>query len=604
MNAAMNAPAQKPAPNADAQTAPPAIRGYYDRANPDLLQRIPLTAKKVLELGCGAGALGTALKRRNPDVFYAGLELDDEAAAIARERLDHVTVFNADTDDIPKDVIENGPYDAVVFGDVLEHLRDPWAVTEAFAELLRPGGTMLACIPNVQNWRILQTLMTEGFKFEDEGLFDRTHLRWFALPNMVELFQKAGIVPVEGVPRHFIMQTPDGKSHDAFVKAMTPSLPALGMSVEQFARKTKPLQYVITGTKGEAPQRMLVQGLMLKPVGGVNDVRMALPLETLRSVTGVETIAAVRTMAMQDRPAEVPKIVVWQRPIQTQNEAAKIMQIIERGYVVVIEFDDHTMRWPAIEENDYLTLKGCHGVQTSTNYLADVFRDLMGDQQRDIAVFRNTVLEIDEPVNFQNPNQLRVFFGALNREEDWAPIMDGLNKAIASLDDPSQLFFDVIHDVAFVEALETEHKAFTPTCDYPTYRQHLAAADVALLPLADTLFNNCKSDLKFIEAGAAGCAVLASSTLYERTMEDGKTGRLIKDPADFGPALLDLLKDRDQAKAMGRAAHDYVRGERLMCQQVQARLDWYQKLWDERDTTTPKLIAYLEDFIRRQDNII
>ncbi|MEO0392658.1 MAG: glycosyltransferase, partial [Pseudomonadota bacterium] len=463
---------------------------------------------------------------------------------------------------------------------------------------LAPGGTLLACIPNLQNWKFLQTVLTEGFRYDQEGLFDRTHLRWFALPNMIDMLRQAGVTPMAATPRHVLTQTQNGDSHAKFVSAMTPSLAGLGIDPEDFHRRTMPLQYVLRGTKDPLPKRrMLVQAMMLKPVGGVNDVRIGRPLSALRSMTGVETVASVRNFSFMERAPDVAKIMIWQRPVHQKHEAEKILKLMERGYVVVTEFDDHLMRWPAIEANDYLTIKGCHGVQTSTDYLAAIFREQMADQQRPIAVFPNSLLDLPEPQNFDNPKTLRVFFGALNREEDWAPIMPGLNQAIASLTDKAQLFFDVIHDRAFFEALETEHKVFTETCPYATYLDQLSQADIALLPLADTLFNRCKSDLKFIEAGGCGCAVLASDTLYNLTVKDGETGHLITKPEDFGTRLLAMVDDPEGAKSMGDAARAYVRSERMMASQVEARLDWYQELWDTRHETTPAIIDYLKSVI-------
>ena len=69
---------------------------YYSRINHDLLRRIPVDARGVLEIGCGAGALGAAYKRINPDCFYAGVELMPEPAQYAKTRLDHVQVLNVD----------------------------------------------------------------------------------------------------------------------------------------------------------------------------------------------------------------------------------------------------------------------------------------------------------------------------------------------------------------------------------------------------------------------------------------------------------------------------------------------------------------------------
>ena len=62
-------------------------RSYYDRVNPDLLAAIPAGAGTVLEVGCGTGALGTEFMRGRPDVRYFGIEMNEEAALVARGRL-------------------------------------------------------------------------------------------------------------------------------------------------------------------------------------------------------------------------------------------------------------------------------------------------------------------------------------------------------------------------------------------------------------------------------------------------------------------------------------------------------------------------------------
>ncbi len=568
------------------------IRAYYDRANPDLLNRLPLTAGKVLELGCGAGALAEAFRMRVPNVFYAGLELDPAAAKIAAERIDLVELFNADTDDIPESILAQAPFDAVVFGDVLEHLRDPWATVRRFAELLAPNGTMLACIPNVQNWKVLQTLMTEGFKFEDEGLFDRTHIRWFGLGNMVDLLRQAGIQPCEIWPRNVMTE-----GHDAFVRAITPSLPALGIKPDEFAQRTRALQYVLRGIKGTPPKRMLLQSMMLRPVGGVNDVRIGRPMAAMGSIPGIDIVTEVRTMKLLKKPEGQPKIFIWQRPVHRYIDARNILRAVENGYIVVTEFDDHTMRWPDVAKHEYLTLTGCHGVQTSTRYLADIFTEQQQAQPNDIRVFPNSIFNLPPRLNFRSPQRMSVFFGALNREKDWAAIIPGLNQAIRELDGEIDLHFSIVHDQAFFDALETSNKTFTPTCAYPQYLELMGQCEIALLPLEDNLFNRCKSDLKFIEAGAAGLAVIASPTVYQHTLKHNETGLLAEQAADFGTALVELARNRDKAKALGDQARAYVRDNRMMASQVQERLDWYRKLWDERHETTPRLIDYLKGII-------
>ena len=115
-----------------------------------------------------------------------------------------------------------------------------------------------------------------------------------------------------------------------------------------------------------------------------------------------------------------------------------------------------------------------------------------------------------------------MFFGALNREQDWSPFMPTINAVAAMAGE--RLKFQVVHDQSFFDALETPHKTFTPTCDYETYLRILGGSDISFMPLADTPFNRAKSDLKFIEAAACRVAALASSVVYSQ-QHRGRTDR-------------------------------------------------------------------------------
>ncbi len=109
---------------------------YYDNINLDLLNGIPLTSQRVLEIGCGAGRLGMEFKKRNPGSSYFGVEIEAPAAAIAASRLDMVLCGSVETIDLG---FLNGSLDCIVYGDVLEHLGDPWAVLKSHRALLRGG---------------------------------------------------------------------------------------------------------------------------------------------------------------------------------------------------------------------------------------------------------------------------------------------------------------------------------------------------------------------------------------------------------------------------------------------------------------------------------
>jgi glycosyltransferase involved in cell wall biosynthesis len=186
---------------------------------------------------------------------------------------------------------------------------------------------------------------------------------------------------------------------------------------------------------------------------------------------------------------------------------------------------------------------------------------------------------------------MTLFFGALNRERDWAPLMPVLNEVAEKVGD--RLRFCVVHDQGFFDALHTPHKQFTPTCDYDTYLALLGQCEISLMPLGDTPFNRAKSDLKFIEAGACRAASLASHIVYADSVEDGHTGLLFHNAEELRDRLLRLVAMPELARDLGDAARHYVAGERMLAYQVAPRIAWYRSLWARRAALTVALQARL-----------
>jgi methionine biosynthesis protein MetW len=167
----------------------------YENPRAELQRHVPAGARRVLDLGCASGALGAALKARGAHVV--GVESDPEYAARARERLDEV--IEADLEAL--DPTQLGTFDVLIAGDVLEHLADPWAVLRRFAAILEDGGTAIGSLPNVRYWESLFAIAVQGrFPRRNEGVFDRTHLRWFTLHDAWTLVDQAGL-RVEAVER-------------------------------------------------------------------------------------------------------------------------------------------------------------------------------------------------------------------------------------------------------------------------------------------------------------------------------------------------------------------------------------------------------------------
>jgi len=171
---------------------------YFDFARPELMALIPASCRRILDIGCGAGALGAALKRER-GVYVAGLERDPAAATLAAERLDEIVV--GDVEGLTPGAGAK-PFDAVVCGDVLEHLRDPAAVLKKLKVVMADGACLIASVPNIRNRAVLGPLLRGNFTYESAGLLDEDHVRFFTRRELEKLFFRAGyaIERLEFVP--------------------------------------------------------------------------------------------------------------------------------------------------------------------------------------------------------------------------------------------------------------------------------------------------------------------------------------------------------------------------------------------------------------------
>ncbi|HXF63747.1 MAG TPA: class I SAM-dependent methyltransferase [Caldilineaceae bacterium] len=165
---------------------------YYAGGRHDLLALVPTEAARVLDVGCGAGVLGEALKASRPCVVI-GIELNQEAATTAAQVLDQVICAPVET--LSLEALGRD-YDCIIFGDVLEHLADPWELVRRYRRLLTPQGVMVASIPNIGHWTVIADLLRGRWEYRTRGLLDSTHLRFFTARSVRALFEDAGLTIV------------------------------------------------------------------------------------------------------------------------------------------------------------------------------------------------------------------------------------------------------------------------------------------------------------------------------------------------------------------------------------------------------------------------
>ncbi|MCY4747408.1 methyltransferase domain-containing protein [Pelomonas sp. UHG3] len=225
--------AAAPPPAAPAALEPPGF-------NPTVLALIPSGARRIVEVGCSTGGLAQALKAQRPDVHFIGLELDAKAAELARQRCDEVLQLDIESAG-PEFFARLQGQDCWVFGDVLEHLRDPWRVLAEVARVLAPGGCVVASVPNAQHWSVQARLNMGFFQYEATGMMDRTHLRWFTRQTLLQLFDGAGL-QVDRCQPCMVVEPPMRERALAGVRQMAT---ALGRDPEEAARDAMPFQYAL-----------------------------------------------------------------------------------------------------------------------------------------------------------------------------------------------------------------------------------------------------------------------------------------------------------------------------------------------------------------------
>lgn len=169
--------------------APDALRydGQTDEPweSTGLLMALVAPGATILDVGCGTGSVSTFLKRASGGELI-GIEPSTERAAKARSR--GITVVN---DSFPTSQIEER-FDIVSFADVLEHLADPAEALIAAKAHLKPGGFVIASLPNVAHWSVRWNLVRGRWDYEACGLMDATHLRWFTKRSLHRLLESAG----------------------------------------------------------------------------------------------------------------------------------------------------------------------------------------------------------------------------------------------------------------------------------------------------------------------------------------------------------------------------------------------------------------------------
>ena len=207
--------------------------GYYQMVRPYILELIPRTAQRILDVGCAAGTLGCAIKERQ-NCKVTGVEIVPEQAEKAKEVLD--TVLAGDIAKLAP-ALPAGCYDCIILADVLEHLQDPKCVLKMLRPSLAESGVMVISIPNIRYWPAVRGLLEGHWDYVEAGHLDNTHLRFFTRESFERLLCEVRLRPVRRGTTHI-------QGDAAIPQAVIAALAAGGLNVETLREEAQVYQYL------------------------------------------------------------------------------------------------------------------------------------------------------------------------------------------------------------------------------------------------------------------------------------------------------------------------------------------------------------------------
>lgn len=164
------------------------VDDYYLTSRPDVAAFLPARFERTLEIGCGAGGFTHGHLGRAGERW--GVEPNGEAAAMARPIF--TRLLHGLYDDVA-DALPDGGFDLVVVNDVIEHMPDHDRFLRQIKRKLAPGARLVGSVPNIRHFTALaKLLVARDWPYRDDGILDRTHLRFFTEKSLRRTFVQNG----------------------------------------------------------------------------------------------------------------------------------------------------------------------------------------------------------------------------------------------------------------------------------------------------------------------------------------------------------------------------------------------------------------------------
>jgi len=510
---------------------------------------------EILDVGCSAGYLGEYLRSQGHHV--TGLDITPEAIALAKAFLNEAYCMKVE------DFFTEQPqrrFDVIIFGDVLEHVTNAEEVLKRSAFALKPGGKVIASIPNVAHVAVRAMLLAGRWDYADLGLLDRDHVRFFTAESITKLFDDSGYEICETGTTNLALETVaelcEMKLDDRCVQA------AQQLSSQD---KTATVFQFVIKAQLQTEQPRVVCMVPDKNIG-LFDFRIKQPLENwARRHHGL-----VRwRMLGEDRPDDLiwGDVFVFQR-IGGAHTLHLIKALKAHGKRVVFEIDDLLTNLP-----DFLSHhRGSKATQRSlveSIGLADVVTTTTKRLAAELQAINPNVICVPNciqtlppardahtdnpgaPITLMVASSDRVLVNVL------IPPLKALQKKYGSA--LRLLVIGPIDQALAKGGLQFDR---LPIMSYLEFTELLQTTTnpIGLIPLDDSLFSGCKSPIKFFDYAVAQIPSICSNVApYSDYVEHNKTGLLVDNTATaWSQAIESLIHSTSERRRLADAAREYV----------------------------------------------
>jgi len=167
---------------------------YFKNIRKELLDLIPHQNRSgsILEIGAGSGATMIYAKQNGYAKKIYGIELCTvEDSFQESNEFENFLIGNVENMSLK---YNEKSFDVILCGDVLEHLINPYEIVKKMKHFLKDDGVIIASLPNMRQIHMMIQIYLKGdFRYQEAGILDKTHLRFFCKKNMIELFESRGL---------------------------------------------------------------------------------------------------------------------------------------------------------------------------------------------------------------------------------------------------------------------------------------------------------------------------------------------------------------------------------------------------------------------------